>query len=102
MRDDPGPADAAIAADLTDLWKQLLRVSGLGPDDDFFRLGGNSMLVVRMLGTVASRFDVTLDVVRFLQTPNIRTLSTLIALEVADRPPRPTPETCGDLTGEKN
>jgi nonribosomal peptide synthetase DhbF len=92
MHGEADPADAAIAVDLMELWKQLLRVSNLEPDDDFFQLGGNSMLVVRMLGTVSSRFGVTLDVVRFLQRPTIRTLSTLLAFEVADPPRRGGPD----------
>lgn len=75
-----------------DLWKQLLRVGSVGPDDDFFQLGGDSMLAVRMLGTVSSRFGVKIDVVRFLQTPNIRTLSKLAAA------PRSTHRTPGSPT----
>jgi hypothetical protein len=72
------PGNQAISERLMDLWKQLLRVGSLGPDDDFFQLGGNSMLAVRMLGTVSARFGVRIDVVRFLQTPSIRTLSALV------------------------
>ncbi|MFJ6672743.1 amino acid adenylation domain-containing protein [Actinosynnema sp. NPDC091369] len=43
---------------LADVWAQVLGVSGIGPDDSFFGLGGDSMLAVR---AVAAARDAGLD-----------------------------------------
>jgi amino acid adenylation domain-containing protein len=40
--------EAAIAA----IWRRVLRVEAVGAHDDFFKLGGHSLLVVRMLAEV--------------------------------------------------
>ncbi|MFC4034728.1 amino acid adenylation domain-containing protein [Streptomyces polygonati] len=56
---DRGPESADAAADqpldelesgLADLWAQLLSVERVGRQDDFFALGGDSLLVARMVG----------------------------------------------------
>lgn len=50
----PAPAPAAVGPDpLLDLvagvWAEAMGLSRLGPDDDFFRLGGHSMLAARLV-----------------------------------------------------
>jgi thioesterase domain-containing protein/acyl carrier protein len=41
---------------LIDLWKQLLGVESIGIRDDFFELGGNSLLAMRMLYRIEQAF----------------------------------------------
>nr|WP_202512218.1 non-ribosomal peptide synthetase [Streptomyces sp. SID3343] len=43
------PADG-LESELAELWRELLSVEGIGRDDDFFALGGDSLLVARMVG----------------------------------------------------
>ncbi|WP_308366409.1 MULTISPECIES: non-ribosomal peptide synthetase [unclassified Microbulbifer] len=40
-------------AQLADIWRQLLPVERLGPDDDFFLLGGDSILSLRLIALAA-------------------------------------------------
>ncbi|MBB3059228.1 non-ribosomal peptide synthetase [Microbulbifer rhizosphaerae] len=40
-------------AQLADIWRQLLPVEQLGPDDDFFLLGGDSILSLRLIALAA-------------------------------------------------
>ncbi|MGL6162072.1 amino acid adenylation domain-containing protein [Microbulbifer sp.] len=42
-----------IEAQLADIWCQLLPVERLGPDDDFFLLGGDSILSLRLIALAA-------------------------------------------------
>ncbi|MFE2043083.1 condensation domain-containing protein [Streptomyces sp. NPDC059477] len=48
----PGGADAAV---LARVWEEILGVDGVGPDDDFFSLGGDSLLAVQVVGVAKER-----------------------------------------------
>ncbi|MDX6739392.1 condensation domain-containing protein [Actinocorallia sp. A-T 12471] len=52
---------STTAETLADLWRELLRVPGVGPDDDFFDLGGDSFQAVQLASLVSRRFGVEAD-----------------------------------------
>ena len=43
------PLQGVVPAQLRALWEDILRVSDIGPNDNFFDLGGNSFLALRMM-----------------------------------------------------
>ncbi|WP_377267741.1 amino acid adenylation domain-containing protein [Peterkaempfera sp. SMS 1(5)a] len=49
-----GPVELALAA----LWQELLAVTTIGRHDDFFALGGHSLLVTRLASALAETFGV--------------------------------------------
>lgn len=64
-------------AGLSDLWSRLLRVPSVGLDDDFFAIGGNSLLAAEMLTHARARFGISADWVRpltrcLLRDPTLR------------------------------
>jgi amino acid adenylation domain-containing protein len=48
-RDAPAPPSDAIEASLVALWSDVLNCTGIGVDDNFFDLGGHSILAATML-----------------------------------------------------
>ncbi|MFD0201773.1 MULTISPECIES: non-ribosomal peptide synthetase [Saccharothrix] len=73
----PTPARAALTPDeqrLADVWSQVLGVTGIGPDDSFFGLGGDSMLAVRAVAA-ARAAGVPLDVARLYRSPVLSDLA---------------------------
>ncbi len=60
------------------LWEELLGLSGVGIDDDFFALGGTSLLAARMVAELAHRRGVALPLTTIVESPTIR----LFALRV--------------------
>jgi acyl carrier protein len=72
------PGANAVPAYLKGLWEEILRVPRVNPDDGFFSLGGDSVLVVEMLITIQAHFDQEFDFIKFFPEPNIRTLGVLI------------------------
>lgn len=43
------------------IWKDVLSKNSVEPAEDFFELGGNSMLLLSMLEIVQEKFDRTVD-----------------------------------------
>lgn len=72
------PADAsaqprtATERALVALWEELLGITGLGIDDDFFALGGTSLLAARMVAELAHRRGVALPLTTIVEAPTIR------------------------------
>ena len=66
-------------AKLAQLWKWLLQKDGLGPNDDFFLVGGDSLAATQLVLAVNELFDVelTLDLI-FSDASTIRTMAAMI------------------------
>jgi len=68
------PADA-LEADLLALWRQLLRREDIGPDDDFFESGGDSLTALGMLFELGERTGSSLPESMLLDHPTVRRLA---------------------------
>jgi FkbH-like protein len=60
-----------LETELCDLWRQLLRVERVGIHDDFFALGGTSLLAVRMIAELEKLTGRKLPLVTVFRTPSI-------------------------------
>jgi amino acid adenylation domain-containing protein len=65
------------------LWQELLRVQTVGLHDNFFDLGGNSLLVVQEQARLREEVGVNLPVVRLFQYPTIASLADFIGSDRA-------------------
>ncbi|UGT56759.1 non-ribosomal peptide synthase/polyketide synthase [Nocardia asteroides] len=80
---------------VAELFAELLGVEAVGADDDFFRLGGNSLVATRAIARLQASFGVRVDVRDFFDSPTVAVLAQLIAEgQVEDLPalvagPRP-------------
>lgn len=61
-----GGSGTAVEAGLAHLWCELLGVERVGPDDDFFALGGNSLIAMEMLARARILFGIGVTQIRFL------------------------------------
>jgi amino acid adenylation domain-containing protein/FkbM family methyltransferase len=72
-----------IEAVLARVWSDVLRVESIGRHDNFFEIGGHSLLAVRLMAKTNRRFSQTLPLAVFFTAPNIAALAKLISSEEA-------------------
>ncbi|MCG6118298.1 MAG: SDR family NAD(P)-dependent oxidoreductase [Aquimonas sp.] len=65
---------------LVALWEAQLDLSGVGVEDDFFALGGHSLLLTRVLSRIKREQGVVLPVEAAFETPTIAAWSQLAAV----------------------
>ncbi|MGI5152103.1 SDR family NAD(P)-dependent oxidoreductase [Plantactinospora sp. CA-294935] len=82
----PGPA-TPVQRTLAGFWSTLLGVAHVAPTDDFFELGGDSLLALRLLSMLRAEYGVELSVARVFDNP---TLAGLAELLERSRPPLAT------------
>ncbi|MEV8637592.1 non-ribosomal peptide synthetase [Streptosporangium sp. NPDC051023] len=74
---------------LGSIWCQVIGCEQAGPDDDFFTVGGYSLLAPQITAEVLERFGVELPVRAVFDYPTLRELSAHIDHELAGAPSQP-------------
>jgi amino acid adenylation domain-containing protein len=74
---------------LVELLREILRVEAISVDDDFFAVGGTSLLGLRYLARVSEVFGVELGPAELLRAPTIAAMAAVIATAHAPNPDRP-------------
>ena len=68
-----------MEAELAALWEDVLGYSGLKVTDDFFRIGGDSILAIRLISRINRKYDTNVTIAQLYEFNSIGTLSLLIA-----------------------
>ncbi|HWN42455.1 MAG TPA: amino acid adenylation domain-containing protein, partial [Thermoanaerobaculia bacterium] len=71
------PAEAAVA----EVWERLLGVEGIGAFDDFFALGGHSLLTARLAARLHEQLGIELPLRVIFQEPTVARLAAWIEAE---------------------
>jgi thioesterase domain-containing protein/acyl carrier protein len=64
---------------LAEVWRELLGVDEIAPDDDFFALGGHSLAAVRLFARIRKHYGVDLPLATLFQAPTLGALAALVA-----------------------
>ncbi len=69
------------------MWREVLGVERVGRDDDFFELGGQSLIAVRLFTKMKKRYAIDLPLSTLFEAPTIAECASIIAtkLGVIDR-----------------
>ncbi|MDB4673215.1 amino acid adenylation domain-containing protein [Verrucomicrobiales bacterium] len=61
---------------LAELWKEVLKLEEVGPEDDFFLIGGHSMAGLQLFTKIEKTFGKSLPLGTLFTAPTIRSLAT--------------------------
>lgn len=79
-RDETPPAATLVDA-LTTMWRDLLGVTDIATDDDFFDLGGHSLIAIRLMARIHRELGVRFQLAALFEAPTIDTLAALVRTE---------------------
>lgn len=89
-RDFAAPGTATETT-LAHIWADLLGLKQVGLDDDFFDLGGHSLLIMQLIARVRDEFRADVPLLAFFESPTVRGLAQSLEAELR----------AGRLTGER-
>jgi acyl-CoA synthetase (AMP-forming)/AMP-acid ligase II/acyl carrier protein len=70
--------------EIAERWKSALRLPEVGITDDFFSVGGHSLLAMRLLGGVRSKYNVEVSLASFFEEPTIQALAARVEKLLAE------------------
>src|SRR5690606_35630565 len=68
----------AVERELAALWEDLRGQGEVGAEDDFFDLGGHSLIAVRLFARIRHAFEVDLPISVLFEAPTIASCAALI------------------------
>jgi phthiocerol/phenolphthiocerol synthesis type-I polyketide synthase E len=83
------PASTKIESKISEIWCRVLGLDRVGLDDNFFDLGGTSVLAARVVALVHETLGANISIVEAFQHPNIRDFSSYLQRVLAGNLPDP-------------
>jgi phthiocerol/phenolphthiocerol synthesis type-I polyketide synthase E len=85
---DPSTVQVAVAEDATTrqlarIWQELLGIESVGPDQNYFDLGGDSPLAVHLFSRIEKEFKVKLPLATLFEAPTIEELAQVVRRKAA-------------------
>jgi acyl carrier protein len=74
-----GPQDATEAT-LVRLWQELLEVERIGINDNFFTIGGHSLLAIKAITAISQTMGILLPLKTFFELATVRSLAEYIRI----------------------
>ncbi|MHC4715067.1 MAG: phosphopantetheine-binding protein, partial [Planctomycetota bacterium] len=71
-----------VEGQLSQMWSELLGISPVGVDDNFFDLGGHSLRAAQLLSRVSSAFGVEIPLPAFFESPTMAGMAPMITSEL--------------------
>ncbi|MGK5049002.1 amino acid adenylation domain-containing protein [Janthinobacterium sp. GB4P2] len=76
-QDEWSPLERSIA----DIWKTVLKLEDVGRHDDFFKIGGDSLLMIRVYNQLRTIVDTSIPIIELFKHPTPSSLATLLSAD---------------------
>ena len=88
---------------LAELWQETLGIADVGINDNFFDLGGNSLVGLQLVNTIKKEFRRPVPAVALFEAPTIATMARYLGADESEtterQPARPTPQLSAGSAG---
>ena len=78
IEDDFAPATTKTQIKLLNIWKKILNLSNISITSDFFNIGGDSLLAIKLSSFIQKEFNVDININDIFENSTIETLSEAI------------------------
>ena len=78
MQPDFVPPETPTEKRLAQIWSEILHLKAVGAEDDFFKLGGDSLLAIKLFPKIQKAFDAQLPVQSLFEATTLRALAQII------------------------
>ena len=68
-----------VEREIAGLWQRFLGIAEIGIHDNFFLLGGHSLLGTRLISRLRDTFDIDIPLRRLFDTPTVAGLAEIVA-----------------------
>ena len=72
------PPQTQLERDLAKVWKRVLKTDTVGIHDNFFEMGGHSLLILTAQNEIREQMDIKLPIIDFFQHPTLHALANHI------------------------
>lgn len=79
------PIKTSVERQIADMWKALLKHDQIGREDNFFDLGGNSLLLTELHHHLEATFQIRLDLIELFEYPTLQSLSDWIEKQIKNK-----------------
>jgi amino acid adenylation domain-containing protein len=92
LEQDYEPPRSETEQQLVKIWSGILKIDRIGIQDNFFDIGGHSLMATQVVSRVRTTFNVDFALHKFFESPTIKGLAALLESVVQDgaRPSTPT------------
>jgi amino acid adenylation domain-containing protein len=80
------PPQNEVECSLAAIWQEVLHVEKVGVNDNFFDLGGHSLLMVQVNNKLGTVFNRNLSIVEMFQNPTIKSLAQYLSQKSESKP----------------
>jgi acyl carrier protein len=77
-RHEAAPITMPVNADVAEIWQAVLREDDINSADDFFDLGGNSLLAMQVIVRVRRRFGIDIPIRAIFDNPTLASFSNAV------------------------
>jgi len=78
------PPQTPLELQIADVWNQVLRTDGIGVHDNFFEVGGDSLLAIRLISRLRDAFQIEIAPRSVFEHPTIDGLSVVVAQKLGE------------------
>jgi acyl carrier protein len=86
MSGESTPRQSALRERLLPVWREVLSMPNLNADDDFFEVGGHSMLALRLVARINDELELELGLLELYEHASVVELADWVANQTDAHP----------------